>query len=403
MASTRTCERCGGPLRTGAPKAQRWCSKRCSAEDKKEANLTAAIAVGRTRPCEWCGTHFVVNLKFRAGQRWCTEPCRKSGRAEAGWVTRTCIREECGEPFTVKASTIKRSDQRYCSHRCAMSDVPTCAHCHVRLTRERLSSGFCSGACELDRRLLEEAAAGLAKRARCGRCQEVKLAEDFHKERGSTHGLSSACKACTKDKYEADKDAYRRRAFLQRGGSPQRAVSFTAQQKAARWAMWGGRCWICGIAEATQEDHVKPVSAGGWDCLSNLRPVCGPCNTRKRGAWPLSADEARANFRHPKPRPGLDRPLNRVGRAIATCQRCEKQWETQAHRARKQKYCGKECRDDAVGAATASRTFGSRRCELCGAAYTSKASKQRFCGRWCRERAQGRRRSRATPGQEKLF
>jgi 5-methylcytosine-specific restriction endonuclease McrA len=62
----------------------------------------------------------------------------------------------------------------------------------------------------------------------------------------------------------------------------------TLDQIAARWAMWGGKCWMCG-ATATCTDHVKPLSRGGSDLAANLRPACKPCNSRKATKWPIGA------------------------------------------------------------------------------------------------------------------
>ncbi|MGX7727586.1 HNH endonuclease [Rhodococcus sp. 5G237] len=35
-------------------------------------------------------------------------------------------------------------------------------------------------------------------------------------------------------------------------------------------------------------DHVKPINKGGPHMLANLRPACGPCNSRKRDQWPFT-------------------------------------------------------------------------------------------------------------------
>jgi 5-methylcytosine-specific restriction endonuclease McrA len=43
------------------------------------------------------------------------------------------------------------------------------------------------------------------------------------------------------------------------------------------FALHGRRCHVCGDP-AAEVDHVVPLSAGGSDRLSNLRPICGPCN-----------------------------------------------------------------------------------------------------------------------------
>lgn len=49
----------------------------------------------------------------------------------------------------------------------------------------------------------------------------------------------------------------------------------------SRWSMWGDRCYICG-APATASDHVIALVRGGPHCLSNLRPICKPCNSSKK-------------------------------------------------------------------------------------------------------------------------
>lgn len=59
----------------------------------------------------------------------------------------------------------------------------------------------------------------------------------------------------------------------------------TPEQLAARWAYYGGRCWMCG-EPATLFEHVKPLFRGGGNWSSNQRPSCWPCNRRKAAQWP---------------------------------------------------------------------------------------------------------------------
>ena len=54
----------------------------------------------------------------------------------------------------------------------------------------------------------------------------------------------------------------------------------TVDQFRARWAYYGGRCWICG-QKATQMDHVIALARGGSNWPANLRPACGWCNGSK--------------------------------------------------------------------------------------------------------------------------
>ena len=60
----------------------------------------------------------------------------------------------------------------------------------------------------------------------------------------------------------------------------------TAVQLAARWAYYGGRCWMCG-RPATLFEHVKPLFRGGCNWPSNQRPSCWPCNGLKGIQWPF--------------------------------------------------------------------------------------------------------------------
>lgn len=61
----------------------------------------------------------------------------------------------------------------------------------------------------------------------------------------------------------------------------------TKTQLKARWDYYGGKCWLCGI-DATEMDHVKPLTKGGSNWPGNLRPICRSCNARKSNTWPFS-------------------------------------------------------------------------------------------------------------------
>ena len=63
-------------------------------------------------------------------------------------------------------------------------------------------------------------------------------------------------------------------------------IPYTDEQWRQKVAYWGGRCHICGGLGADTRDHVKPISAGGWHCLANVRPAHRGCNTGKGAKWP---------------------------------------------------------------------------------------------------------------------
>jgi HNH endonuclease len=46
-------------------------------------------------------------------------------------------------------------------------------------------------------------------------------------------------------------------------------------------SLWGERCLACGGPYRVVMDHVVPESWGGPTDVTNLQPLCGPCNERK--------------------------------------------------------------------------------------------------------------------------
>lgn len=60
----------------------------------------------------------------------------------------------------------------------------------------------------------------------------------------------------------------------------------TSEHIQMRWEMFGSKCWVC-RNDAEQTDHVKPLAAGGSHYPGNLRPICKPCNSRKKDRWPI--------------------------------------------------------------------------------------------------------------------
>lgn len=61
----------------------------------------------------------------------------------------------------------------------------------------------------------------------------------------------------------------------------------TKQQLQWRWDYYGGKCWVC-ECDATEFDHVIPLTKGGSNWPANLRPICRSCNARKSNTWPYN-------------------------------------------------------------------------------------------------------------------
>lgn len=55
----------------------------------------------------------------------------------------------------------------------------------------------------------------------------------------------------------------------------------TPEQVQARIAVFGGMCWMCKVKPYEEIDHVIPLSKGGTNWPSNLRPACRTCNRWK--------------------------------------------------------------------------------------------------------------------------
>jgi 5-methylcytosine-specific restriction endonuclease McrA len=65
------------------------------------------------------------------------------------------------------------------------------------------------------------------------------------------------------------------------------AGAATLDQIMSRVAFYGHRCYLC-RAPYEAVDHVKPIARGGSNWPANLRPICKPCNSRKRCKWPFA-------------------------------------------------------------------------------------------------------------------
>lgn len=126
------------------------------------------------------------------------------------------------------------------------------------------------------------------KEKRCPTCGEVKPSSEFHKDSSTPGGLSSRCKTChtarvrswqENNPHKARVITFRRLARLAQapGGKFDRDRS----DYQARLKYYGHVCAYCGKAPATELDHAIPVSRGGGNWASNIRPACFTCNTSK--------------------------------------------------------------------------------------------------------------------------
>lgn len=303
------------------------------------------------KPCEHCGTEFTLkgsqSIEAQQRARFCSSNCYHASR----WRELVC--EHCTRTFQVKASIA--SVRKYCSRAC-MFDARRCAGCGRLASVERQERGrhTCSDRCDLILILEQEQRFSGVHSAPCNSCKKILPAEAFARDKTNRNGLSAKCKDCARSYYQQRKDDYRLRRYTYDAAPGGIVVPFTSEQKAARFALWGGRCWMCGVADSTSEDHVKPISKGGSHCLANLRPICLSCNASKGGRWPLPQEELLPQFKHASPRPGSaqDEITPRMPRVDWQCAHCQKTENIRACEARTKKYCSRECALNARGART---------------------------------------------------
>jgi 5-methylcytosine-specific restriction endonuclease McrA len=82
-----------------------------------------------------------------------------------------------------------------------------------------------------------------------------------------------------RNKEKAIADGHKRRAQLSTAGG-----EYTPEQWSDLKARYDHRCLCCGMQEPDIEltvDHVVPISLGGSSDISNLQPLCLPCNRSK--------------------------------------------------------------------------------------------------------------------------
>lgn len=112
---------------------------------------------------------------------------------------------------------------------------------------------------------------------------------DYESHREERRAYFKAYRAANREKIAAYQTAYQQanrdklRVFaanrlarkIENGGS------HTADEWQALCALFGNACVCCGATARLVVDHVLPVSRGGSDDISNVQPLCKPCNSKK--------------------------------------------------------------------------------------------------------------------------
>lgn len=138
---------------------------------------------------------------------------------------------------------------------------------------------------------------------RCRKCQEDKAPEEFHKDPTMSRGFANWCKSCmsayARGRRLADperiharerrsrsnprcKKARKEYRWRYRALQKQAPGEYTAAEFEALCHATGDRCLCCGVQSSLVADHVVPLSKGGANGISNIQPLCGPCNSKKK-------------------------------------------------------------------------------------------------------------------------
>jgi hypothetical protein len=151
------------------------------------------------------------------------------------------------------------------------------------------------------------------KRKVCTKCCQSKPCNDFGPDRRRPLGLLARCRECMRTFHDWNK----RNRLVLRERAKQRYANETPDQRKLRLArtkrtkarrrsilknirreltaeqweqikvIYKHRCAECRQKKFLTQDHIVPLSKGGEHIASNIRPLCGSCNSSK-GARPAS-------------------------------------------------------------------------------------------------------------------
>ena len=99
-------------------------------------------------------------------------------------------------------------------------------------------------------------------------------------------GVCSTNPECNRERLRRRNLSEAAKAGVRRYRARKLAVPHEDWSKSSLVTLYGNRCYLCGIELPANEsdwdaDHVIPISKGGFDVLTNLRPSCSSCNRGK--------------------------------------------------------------------------------------------------------------------------
>lgn len=132
----------------------------------------------------------------------------------------------------------------------------------------------------------------------CGRCL-LAVSDNFHRQAAGLHGFTSKCKSCKNAEIRSAQQRnpngtirtrkrwkeqnYEKYLGLKRDDQRRRRYAKSLESvDDEKWqAMKSLGCLRCGSHEDITQDHVVPLSRSGRNHISNIQPLCRPCNSSK--------------------------------------------------------------------------------------------------------------------------
>lgn len=255
-------------------------------------------------------------------------------------IPRTCQRPECGKEFLATPTSVKYGFARYCCRTCASffkhgapeernicttckqaqrnSYSPECLKCAsarvmkwARNNKDRTNdaarkyhSANIAIRNEQSRsyrqKMTDASSAGrIATEKQCKDCGIVKPPDDFPKCKFLADGRTNECRVCQNKRRRNWRDGRRSRerelGRIQKRKNPERGREAARRRRTRKipgshtngewYALcreFADRCVRCGAGGELTRDHIIPITvAGATDCISNIQPLCRPCNSSK--------------------------------------------------------------------------------------------------------------------------
>lgn len=186
----------------------------------------------------------------------------------------------------------------YCSQQCHFKDhqkTVKCPQCGIERVLQKNASQkeYCSLACwSLHRRKYPERT--------CNFCNKLFYSYVESKEGSKSHSNKYCSKGCADKGRTLPLEEYKKRRYeytkKYRLENPDKARQYKNNRRAREMGAEGSftatewtelkekhkqMCALCGKKEKLTVDHIVPLSKGGSNYITNIQPLCMPCNSKK--------------------------------------------------------------------------------------------------------------------------